>query len=151
MDLYSVNSRNFKRTFYLIEIYSAAAVIASFFLAESGLFFVPAFSISRQITFPVLLVMFVVAHFYGRSLRKRIRAMGQIESFEVKVEEYEKVYRFRMQWNLVSCLILCLLFILTARYFFFYFAIFHVLFVIPLYPNAGLFKRELRNEEIILY
>lgn len=151
MDLYSVNIKPFKRAFAVTQLLSVAAVIASFFLAGSGTFFVPAFAFGRQITLPVLLIMFVVSLLHGRSLRKRINALGEIADFETKVQEYEKVYRYRLQWNLITTLILCILFVLTGRYFFFYFAILQVVLYLPFYPNLLLFRRELRNEEIILY
>ena len=151
MDLYSVNAKPFRRSFILMELYSAIAIITSFLLARAGIFFIPMLGFSRKITFPLLLLMFLVSVWYGRSLRKRIGAVGSIQDFEARVQEYEKAYRFRLQWNLISCLILCVMFVLTERYFFFYFAIFHIVLGIPLYPNATLFKRELKNEEVILY
>jgi hypothetical protein len=128
-----------------------SAVSASYFITRSELFFVSALAFSKQITFPVLLIMFIGTFLHGRSLRKRINAIGDIPEFETKVQVYEKVYSSRLQWNLISCLILCLLFVLSGRYFFFYFSIFQVVIVIPLYPNLLLFRRELKNEEIILY
>lgn len=151
MDLYSVNTKPFKRAFLTIQLLSAAAVIASYFLGTSGLFFVPAIGFSRQITFPILMIMFLVTLWHSRNLRKRVEALGSIEDFETRVQQYEKVYRYRLQWNLVTCLILCLLFALSARYFFFYFSIFQVVLYLPFYPNTILFRRELRNEEIILF
>lgn len=151
MDLYSVNTKNFKRTFVLVAIGSVMAILASYFIGKSGLFFAPVIGISRKITFPLLLIMFILAMWYGRSMRKRLNAMWQMEDFELKVQEYEKIYRARLQWNLVGCLILCFLFILTARNFFFYFSIFQFLLILPFFPNATLFKRELKNDEIILY
>ena len=151
MDLYSVNTKNFKRAFVLVAIGSVMAILASYFMGRSGLFFAPVIGISRKITFPVLLVMFIAAMWYGRLLRKRIVAMGQIEDFDLKVQEYEKVYRARLQWNLISCLILCLLFILSGRNFFFYFSILQFLLILPFFPSATLFKKELKNDEIILY
>lgn len=151
MDLYSINTKNFKRTFILVQVASALAIIASYFTVKSGVFVVPAIGISRTITLPLLLLMFILAMWSGRKLRKRIAAMSLIEDFELKVQEYEKVYRSRLQWNLISCLILCFLFVLTTRNFFFYFSILQALLILPFYPSATLFKRELRNNEIILY
>ena len=151
MDLYSVNTKYFKRTFVLVAIGSVLAILASYFIGKSGLFFAPVIGISRKITFPLLLIMFILAMWYGRSLRKRLNAMWAIEDFDLKVQEYEKIYRARLQWNLIACLILCLLFILTARIFFFYFSILQFLLILPFFPNAALFKRELKNDEIILY
>ena len=151
MDLYSIDTKPFKKIFTLIQLFSVAAILASFFLARTGWFFVPAFAFSRQITLPLLLIMFIATFLHGRALRKRIAAIGEIENFETKVEEYERYYRYRLQWNLIACLILCILFVLTGRYFFFYFSIFQVVLVIPFYPSQLLFRRELKNEEIILY
>jgi len=135
----------------LVQIASALAVIASYFIADGRLFFVPAIGFSRQITFPVLLIMFIVTLVQGQFIRKRINTIGSIEDFETRVVEYEKVYRHRLQWNLITCLILCVLFVLSGRYFFFYFSIFQIVLVMPFYPNTLLFRRELKNEEIILY
>lgn len=151
MDLYSVNTKNFKRAFVLVAIGSVMAILASFFIGKSGIFFAPVMGFSRKITFPVLLLMFIAAMWYGRVLRKRITAMGDIQDFELKVQEYQSIYRSRLQWNLISCLILCILFVLTGRNFFFYFSIFQFLLILPFFPNAALFKRELKNDDIILY
>lgn len=135
----------------MYELYGVLGIIVSYFLASRGLFFISVVGWGKQVTLPLLLVMFISAMWFTRKLRKRINAMHEIEDFEQKVQEYEKIYRARLQWNLLSCLILCLLFVLTGRFFFFYFSIFQVLFVIPLYPSAILFRRELKNEEVILY
>ena len=151
MDLYSVNTKPFKRSFFIMQLLSAAAVTASYFLAESELLFVSIFAFSKKITYPILLVMFIVPLLHTRTLRKRIDALAAIEDFETRVQEYEKIYRYRLHWNLITCLTLCLLFVLSGRYFFFYFSILQVALYIPFYPNALLFKRELKNEEIILY
>ena len=150
-ELYSVNTKPFKRTYLVIQLLSAAAIIGSYFLGSSGLFFVPAIGFSRLITFPALLLMFIVTLVHNRTLRKRIDALGSIEDFEIRVQVYERVYRHRMQWNMITCLIICLLFILSGRYFFLYFSIFQVVLYLPFYPNPLLFRRELKNEEIILY
>jgi hypothetical protein len=151
MDLYSVNAKPFKRTFILYELYGVLAIIVSYFLGRSGLFFVPALSWGRQVALPTLLLMFIASTWFTRKLRKRLEAMRLVEDFELKMQEYEKVYRLRLQWSLLSCLILCVLFVMTERYFFLYFSIFQVLFVLPLYPNTTLFRRELKNDEVILY
>lgn len=151
MQFYSVNTRNFKRAFVLVAIGSVMAILASYFIGKSGLFFTPVIGFSRKITFPLLLLAFIAAAWYGRSIRKQLHAMWQLNDFELKVQEYEKIYRSRLQWNLVGCLILCILFILTGRNFFFYFSIFQFLLVLPFFPSAALFKRELKNDEIILY
>src|SRR5215213_2441930 len=99
MDLYSVNTKPFKRAFILIELYSVVAVIASFIMADAGIFFVPMFGLSRKITFPLLLLLFFVSVWHGRNLRKRIASVSSIEDFEERVQEYEKAYRYRLHWN----------------------------------------------------
>ena len=151
MDLYSVNTKNFKRAFVLVAVGSIMAILASYFIGKSGLFLAPVIGFSRKITFPLLLVAFIAAVWYGRSIRKQLNAMWQIGEFELRVQEYERIYRARLQWNLIGCLILCILFILTARNFFFYFSIFQLLLILPFFPSAALFRRELKNDEIILY
>ena len=84
MDLYSVNARPFKRAFIFFELYGALAVIASYFLGRSGLFFVPALSWGRQVALPTLLAIFIVSTLFTRKLRKRLEALHQIEDFELK-------------------------------------------------------------------
>ncbi len=151
MELYSIDKKNFRKAFFLVEIYGVLAIIISYFIARGGIYSVPLYSTGRQITMPILLLMVLISFIYMQRIRKRLGALDNVEDFEVKVQEYEKIYKARLQLLLLACVISCFLFILTARPFFFYYAILEVLIVLPYYPNAFLFKRELKNDEIILY
>lgn len=98
-----------------------------------------------------MFVMLLLAVFHSQYQRKQLRRLNAIEDFELRVEAYEKFYRLRMLWFLLSCLVSCFLTIVTGQKLFLYFAVLDILLALPHYPKLSMFKRELNNDEIMLF
>ena len=149
MELYSIPTKSYKNIFFSVLSANIAAIIISYLLVTQVLTVIP-LRVERSVTTPILLIMVAVAFIHSGQLRKKLNKLHEIEDFEEKLKAYEKIYKFRMMWHLGSVLVTCLIFVLTSRYYFFYWVIFDLLVSLPGYPSRELFKRELKNEEVIL-
>ncbi len=109
------------------------------------------FDPGAKLTLPILSVMVVLSVWHSKYQRKQLLALIIIDEFDARVQEYEKLYTFRMLWYLFSCLVSCFLAVLTGRTLFTYYAAFDILVSISYYPKLALFKRELQNDEIMFY
>jgi hypothetical protein len=71
--------------------------------------------------------------------------------FDVQLIAYTKVYRVTMAWHLFSAMLSCLYAILSYRSNFLLFAFIDLLVMLQFYPTQRLFRRELRNQEVIVH
>jgi hypothetical protein len=151
MDLYSIDKTNFRSIFFRSFVFMLVMASASWVLVNNNYIILHNFDPERNFTLPILLAAVVLSGFYGSYHRKQLNRLQDLPSFEEKVEAYEKLYRLRMRWFVGSCMLSCFLAVLTARPVFTYLAFFDALICLPYYPTALLFRKELRNDEIILY
>ena len=151
MNLYSIDSKKFKSIFYQIQISNIIALIVTFILLKQGVYLLAGFDPGKKLTIPILGLMVVLAFVFATNQRKQLSRIVSIEDFDTRVAEYEKFYKFRMLWYLVSCFVSCGLVLLTGRYVFLIYGVFDILVALPFYPSLLMFKKELQNEEIILH
>ncbi|MFL9483063.1 hypothetical protein ACI6Q2_09835 [Chitinophagaceae bacterium LWZ2-11] len=151
MNLYAINLKKFKSIYIQIQAYNIVAVIGTYLLVATGFYIFPAYVNNNKFTLPVLFAIVVLGRFHTQYQRKQLEKLTAIEDFDTRVKEYEKFYKIRMLWFLFTCLTSCLLSILTGRYLFIYFGIFDIIITISYYPKLSMFKRELKNDDIIFY
>ena len=149
MDLYTIDVRRYRNIFWQTLIPKLVVAVASFFMVTNGIYLLEGFDPGKKLTLPVLILLVILATFHSQYQRKRLAKLQEITDFDQRVEEYEKFYQFRLLWYLFSCLVSCGLSLLTGRYLFLGFAALDILISLPLFPSLQLFKRELKNEEII--
>ncbi len=150
MDLYTIDVRKYKNIFLQTLIPKVIVVLATYLLVKNGFYLLAGFDPGKKLTLPILIILTILAATHSQYQKKKLAKLQEITDFDQRVEEYEKFYKFRLLWFLFSCLVSCALSLLTARYFFLYFAVFDILIALPFFPRLKLFKMELKNEEIIL-
>ena len=151
MEIYSVEVKEFKSIFYTSLGVMAFFILGSYLWVFNGFIRLSIFGPLRSFSSPILIGMMVVAIFYSSYRRKRMNAINAEDDFSIKVKEYVKIYKLHSAWFVLSCFISCLLFVVTARNFFFYFSCVQLLITLATYPSRALFKRELKNEEVVVY
>ena len=149
MEFSSLDPRNFKKIFFQFFLINLISVIASYIVVKEGLFVAPLYSLGKQMIRPSMYTIAVLAIFYTQWQKKQVARLATFENFEERVVEYEKVYKYRLYWYLFACLVACVLFLLTAINVFFIFGILDVLMLLPYYPNKLLFKKDLKNNELV--
>ena len=151
MQFYSINVRKFKSIFFQSIFLMLIAIAACFVLVNNSFIILSNFDPNRKFTWPILLAMIVIAVLYSYYRKIKLNRVFDFLEFNDQVEAYERVYSYTMRWYMFSCMVSCFLGVLTARNIFLYYAIFDLLVTLPYYPNRFLFRKELRNDEIIIY
>lgn len=150
MDLYSVSISRFKNLFFQSAFLMVMAIVACYILINNGYIILSNFDPGRKYTLPILFGMVLLSVFYSYYRKNSLERIFRYAGFDEQVMAYEKVYKSTLGWYLFSCLISCFLSVLTARNAFLYYALFDLLVTLPYYPNKIIFRKELRNDEIIL-
>ncbi|NII25206.1 hypothetical protein HB364_08950 [Pseudoflavitalea sp. X16] len=151
MSLYTIDVKKYKAYFFQTLITNIVITTGTYILLKNGIYILSGFDPGKKLTSPILFAMIILAVVHGQHQKKQVKKLEGISNFEDRVTAYEKIYKSRLLWFFFACFISCFLAILTGRYLFFYYAIFDIVFSLLCYPNLLLFKRELKNEEIIFY
>ena len=151
MELHTIDQKPFRQNFLQTIIPMAVAVVGSLLLINNGYIILNNFDPSRRFTWPIMITMLALAFCYSYYRKKQLEKVFDVENFDDQVKAYENVYKLTMRWYLLSCMVSCFLAVLTARNIFLYFAGYDFIMMLPYYPNKLLFRRELRNDEIILH
>lgn len=151
MDLYTIDARKYKAIFFQTLASKALFIIGTFVLLKAGIYILDGFDPGKKLTMPILIAMIVLSIVHQQYQARRLVKLQAISEFDLREQEYEKFYKFRLVWYFFSCLISCVLAVLTGRFLFLYFAIFDLVISLPFYPSLFLFKKELKNEEVLLH
>ncbi len=151
MSLYTIDARKYKALFFQVLLSNIVATTGTYILLKNDIYILAGFDPGKKLTLPILLGMVLLTILLAQHQRKQLKKIDEIDSFEDKVTAYEKIYRSRVLLSLFACFVSCFLALLTGRFNFFYYAIFDIVASLPSYPNLFLFKRELKNNEIIFY
>lgn len=149
MELYSVNLKSYKKTFWQALTCNITAVAASYILVANGYIILSPFYRSQNITSSILAVIILLSFFNSQYQRKQVRQLENYTDFDERVVRHEKIYKIRMWWFFISCASACFLYVLSAHTVFLYLAIFDLIITLPSWPNKMIIKRELKNDEII--
>jgi hypothetical protein len=151
MEIYSIEVREFKSIFYTGLAVMALFIVGSYLWVNSGVVRLSIFALLGTLSSWILIAMMLLTIAYGSYRRKRMNAIVSENDFTVKVREYTKVYKLHNAWFALSCFVSCFLFVVTVRNFFFYFACVQLLITLAAYPSRALFKRELKEEDVVVY
>jgi hypothetical protein len=151
MDLYTINVKRYKAIYHQALIGNILQVGALFILLRGGFRLIDDLKSIKVITIPLFGVILAMVVFHTYYVRNRLNKLGDIPDFDERVNEHMKIYKVRLLWHFLSCLLSCFLGVLTGRELFFYFSLIDTLGMLPLYPNLAIFKRELKNDDIIFY
>ena len=150
LELFTVNVKNHKRAWQLAVTICGMAVAGSFLLVQNGITIFFTFGQSTNVTTPIMLVFLAVTFIYSYYSRRMLKKLDTFEDFETKLVQYEKIYKTRMVWRVVTSLLTCFLYVLTARNWFLFFGIFELVLTFAAFPNKTIFRKELKNDEIVL-
>lgn len=149
MDIYTLNSKPYRRIFFSIIGINLLLIIGSYLSIRFGFNGLAAL-LGTGFALPLLGVMIVLAIVHSIYQRQQLAQLSRYEDFEEKLTRYERIYKIRMLWYLFSCVVSCILYLIFERQLFLYFAILDLVTALPFYPAVALFRKELKNEEIIL-
>lgn len=150
MDLFSINSKPYKRIFFLAiaaNIFMVAGCYGLIRIGFDGL----AAVLGASFAMPLLLVMVILAITHSIYQRRQLNRLQRYTDFEERLVAYEQIYNIRMIWFVFSCIVSCILYLIFERMLFLYLAILDTLTALPFYPAASLFRREMKNDEIDIY
>jgi hypothetical protein len=149
MDLFYIDLKSYRRRYNLAVVVEGFAIMGCYLAPR---YFVsaanPALVLSRTTVNILLIVLFILAFGHGRIQKKRLAYLRSLNDFEQKSALYEKLFAFRLDWFLITCLLSCIFYFLTWRNLFFYFAIFDMVLTVPCFPNKTLIRKEMDNDEI---
>jgi hypothetical protein len=151
MELYTINVKRYKAFYHQALIGNILLVGGLFILQRGGFSLMQDIKSARLITMPMLGLMIIMVFVYTRYVRKQLNKLPAIADFDERVREHEKIYKIRLLWHFLSCLVSCFLGVLTGREIFFYFSLIDTVGMLPLFPNLAVFKAELKNDDIIFY
>jgi hypothetical protein len=149
MEFLTFNLRAFKGLFYAILIVNIAVTAAAFLTGANVLGVVLLPENMLFLTRHLLTLLVVAAVLQTVYQRKLIKKLDEIPAYEDKVAHYMKLYKLRLYWKCGSCLISCLIHLLTGRNIFLYFAVFDVLTTWMYFPNKMLISKELKSDEVV--
>lgn len=151
MEFLSLNLRTFKKVFFQCLTINILIIAASYTSMILGLPYLLPVHLTRNFTSFFLIIMIIPAVVYTQRLKKDLAGLDEITDFEEKAMRYEKIYKNRLYWFLFSCIISCVLYVLSSRSIFLFYAVFDLAITFPYYPNKAVFQRELKSDEIIFY
>jgi hypothetical protein len=149
MQLYSVNLKGYKKTYWQVFTCNVTIVIAGYILVTNGYFILSPFYRTQNITSPILAFIILLSFFHAQRYRRQVKQLADIADFDERVIKHEKIYRTRVWWFFISCSSSCFLYVLSGRAVFLYLCIFDIIISLPTWPNKRLIRLELQNEEII--
>jgi uncharacterized membrane protein YkvI len=105
----------------------------------------------RSVSFVFFGLIITASIGYTQYRKKMLEKVFDQPEFDVQLIAYTKVYRVTMAWHLFSAMLSCLYAILSYRSNFLLFAFVDLLVMLQFYPTQRLFRRELRNQEVIVH
>lgn len=150
MELYPVSVKKYKRLFIAILITNIVLITVPFVLVKMGYVFFPAYKGSKLISYSLMGFLIAVSLLQVNYQRKKLIQIAWIPSFTERLHHYDKLFTIRMYWHLLSCIVTAIIVTVTLDTYFFYYGIFDVVFAFMYYPRLALFRRELREENIVI-
>jgi uncharacterized membrane protein len=149
MDIYTVNSKPYRRFFLTIISMNVLFIAGSYLAIQQGLNGMAAL-LGTGFAMPLLGLMIVLAIVHTLYQRRQLAQLSNYTDFEEKLSRYERIYRIRMLWYLFSCVVACILYLIFERKLFLLFALLDLVTALPFYPAVALFRKELKNDEVII-
>lgn len=150
MDLFVVNAKPFRVKFYQTVSLILLSVAGGFLIMTlRWVYPLPAFS-GKAISLPFFFLLIVASLMYSWHRKKKLEQIIAQDNFELQISSYKKLYQTTMGWHLFSALTSCLFALLTYRTNFLLYGLIDLIIMLQFYPGQRLFRRELRNEEIVV-
>jgi hypothetical protein len=150
MKIYTIQAKIFKELYYRSLTLGIIVIVMAFFIVNFGLSETVGFDPKRQWSMPILLGMFVLSLMFGWYNKSQMEKVLDWEDLEDQLIAYEKLYNFKLLFHLLSCLILGMMYVITKRSNFFYFALFELVMMLQMFPSSVLFKKAFRNDQVIV-
>jgi len=148
--LYTINIKKYKSLFIAILIINIALITVPFLLVKQGYVFFLGYKGSNVVTYSLLGVLVVTSIMQAQYQRKKLMQIAMMLTFEERLKHYDKLFTLRTYWYLASCIVTAIIILVTQDTYFFYYGFFDIAVAFLHYPRLALFKRELREENIVL-
>ena len=147
MQFSSLNLGSFKRLFFLCLVLNLLIIAGTYLAFISKLPFLQHLQIIKSSASYFSIVMgLTFVHIFWQ--KRQLEAIDKADGFEEKAARYSALYRNRLYWLLLWCLVSCVLFLLSFINTYFYFSLIVLLFFLPYYPYKFQIQKELKNDDI---
>ena len=151
MELKAMNIAEYKKAHAGFLFICILSVVASFFIVRQGYAILANIPETKTVKDILMYGMIGVAALFSVYQQKQKQKLSTFTDFDEKLAFYQKIYRTRLLWRVLSCIVSAFLLFLTARKFFLYLAIFDLVLMLLAFPNKALFKKELNEEDLIIH
>lgn len=149
--MFVIDSKPFRARFFQAVSLILVSVVTGFGLMVFGWTNKSNLLAGRSISLVFFGLIIAASIGYTRYRKKMLEKVLVQPEFDSQLLSYAPVYRFTMAWHLFSSLSSCLYAILSHRSNFLLFALIDLLVMLQFYPSQRLFRRELRNQEVIVH
>lgn len=137
------------KTYFLTLLFSAcAATLLSYIFVAAGLFIQLPLDEGRLYKNISLVAIITASFAYSYYLKKQREKLNTIEDYDLKIGIHLILYRKRILWGFLNCLLACILFAVIGYKIFFYFSLIDIVMLLPQFPNKAVFSKELNDDEI---
>jgi glucan phosphoethanolaminetransferase (alkaline phosphatase superfamily) len=137
------------RPYFFTFLFAACATTLCSYLAVTAGFFIEWEPGQSRLLKNIFVVAIIASSFgYSYYLRKQREHLQNIEDFDAKLDFHTTVYRKRILWGFLNCLLACILYPVVAYSTFLYFAVFDIILMLTQFPNRVVFSKELNDDEI---
>ncbi|HEU5164855.1 MAG TPA: hypothetical protein VFU29_04915 [Chitinophagaceae bacterium] len=151
MELKAMDIAPYKKAYTGVLFICILSVAASFFIVRQGYAILANIPETKTVKDVIMYSMIGAALIFSFYQQKQKQKLLSFTDFDEKRAFYQKIFRSRLWWYALSCIVSALLLFLTARKIFFYFACFDLLVMLLTFPNKTFIKKELNEEELIIH
>jgi hypothetical protein len=144
-----VDMKIYRKIYFNFLAIMCVMIAAVYLLVKNGIYLGQFFIQSKTIVYGFLALMLAVTFVYSLYLRRQREKLQAIADFDKKLAFHQNYFKTRMWWQILGGATSCILYMITAHRYFFWFALFDLLSLVVVFPNKFFFKKELNDEDII--
>ncbi|RXK59729.1 hypothetical protein ESA94_11755 [Lacibacter luteus] len=140
--------KNYRPYFFLLLFTACVLTLISYSLVAADLYVHLPLEDARLYKNIFFIIIVAASFVYGYYLKKQREKLQAIEDYDLKIATHIILYRKRILWGFLNCLLACILFVIIGYKTFFYFALIDVVMMLMQFPNKAVFNKELNDDEI---
>ena len=148
MNVFAIDIKPFKSEYLSYLFFLAMVIAGSYYFAGYGVRVIDNPEMETIIKSVFIFGSIAASVLVNKAQRIKLKTIVALQTFDEQVVHYIKLCRQRILWNFCIGILACILFVLTAQNIFFYFSLFDLFFLLLMFPNEFIFRKELKNDEI---
>ncbi len=140
--------KTYKPYFFTLLFIAIALTFVSYLMVTAGLYI--HFPVEEARLYKNIFFVIIISASFGYSyyLKKQREKLQAIEDYDLKATTHLTLYRKRILWGFLNCVLACILFVMIGYKTFFYFALIDLFMMLMQFPNKAVFSKELNDDEI---